>query len=208
MTRGAPSRRRRPRPDAPVVEARDLTRVYEVRRGLLREPARLQAVGGVSFTIEAGRTLAVVGESGCGKSTLARVVALIEPPTAGDAAARGVDAVTRRRRRAARAAQDGADGVPEPLRLAQPAQEDRRDPRGAARDQHRRSAPAERGRARAGDAGQGRPAARALRALSAHVLRRPAPAHRDRARADARARRWSSPTSRSRRSTCRCRRRC
>jgi dipeptide transport system ATP-binding protein len=77
----------------PVVEARDLTRVYEVRRGMLREPARLTAVGGVSFTIEPGRTLAVVGESGCGKSTLARVVALLEEPTAGALWLTGVDAV-------------------------------------------------------------------------------------------------------------------
>ena len=38
----------------------------------------------MSFTLDAGQTLAVVGESGCGKSTLARMVTLIEPPTAGD----------------------------------------------------------------------------------------------------------------------------
>jgi dipeptide transport system ATP-binding protein len=77
----------------PVVEARELTQVYEIRRGPLRQPARLHAVGGVSFTIEAGRTLAVVGESGCGKSTLARVVALIEKPTSGKLQLGGVDAV-------------------------------------------------------------------------------------------------------------------
>ena len=78
---------------APVVSARDLTRTYGIRRGMMRKPAQLQAVGGISFTIEAGRTLAVVGESGCGKSTLARVVALIEPPTAGALQLGGVDAV-------------------------------------------------------------------------------------------------------------------
>jgi dipeptide transport system ATP-binding protein len=77
----------------PVVEAVDVKRVYEIRRGFLREPARLQAVGGVSFAIEAGRTLAVVGESGCGKSTLARVVSLIEKPSAGDLRFSGADAV-------------------------------------------------------------------------------------------------------------------
>ncbi len=77
----------------PVVAARDVTRVYEVRRGIMREPARLQAVGGISFAIDAGRTLAVVGESGCGKSTLARLVALIEKPSAGDLRLAGVDAV-------------------------------------------------------------------------------------------------------------------
>ncbi len=79
--------------DAPVVCARDLTRTYEIRRGMMRKPAQLQAVGGISFSIAAGHTLAVVGESGCGKSTLARVVALIEPPTAGALQLGGVDAV-------------------------------------------------------------------------------------------------------------------
>jgi len=78
---------------AAVVEARDLTQVYEIRRGPLREPARLHAVGGVSFTVEAGRTLAVVGESGCGKSTLARIVSLIEKPTSGELRLGGIDAV-------------------------------------------------------------------------------------------------------------------
>ena len=82
-----------PMREGAVVDAHDIRRVYEVRRGFLREPARLQAVGGVSFAIEAGRTLAVVGESGCGKSTLARVVALLEPPTSGTLALTGVDAV-------------------------------------------------------------------------------------------------------------------
>ncbi len=81
------------RPSTPAVAARDLTRVYEVRRGLMRAPARLQAVGGISFAIDAGRTLAVVGESGCGKSTLARVVAMIEPPSAGVLELGGIDAV-------------------------------------------------------------------------------------------------------------------
>jgi len=77
---------------ASVVEARDLRQIYSVRRGMFREPAQLQAVGSVSFTLEAGRTLAVVGESGCGKSTLARMVALIERPTSGQLRLGGVDA--------------------------------------------------------------------------------------------------------------------
>jgi dipeptide transport system ATP-binding protein len=50
-------------------------------------------VGGVSFAIPPGRTLAVVGESGCGKSTLARMVTLIEPPTAGTLRLDGLDAI-------------------------------------------------------------------------------------------------------------------
>jgi dipeptide transport system ATP-binding protein len=67
----------------PLLEAIDLARHYEVRRGLFGAKAQVHALAGVSFTLEAGRTLAVVGESGCGKSTLARVLTLIEPPSAG-----------------------------------------------------------------------------------------------------------------------------
>lgn len=77
----------------PVVEAADLKRVYEIRRGFMRAPAHLQAVGGVSFSVQAGKTLAVVGESGCGKSTLARMVSLIETPSAGQLRIKGVDAI-------------------------------------------------------------------------------------------------------------------
>ena len=76
-----------------LVVANDLKRTYEVKRGFLRAPAHLHAVGGVSFTLDPGRTLAVVGESGCGKSTLARVVTLIEKPSAGTLMLDGVDAV-------------------------------------------------------------------------------------------------------------------
>jgi len=78
----------------PVVEATDLKRVYEIRRGFMRAPDHLQAVGGVSFVVHAGKTLAVVGESGCGKSTLARMVSLIETPTSGQLRIKGVDTVT------------------------------------------------------------------------------------------------------------------
>ncbi|MDP4824031.1 MAG: ABC transporter ATP-binding protein [Aestuariivirgaceae bacterium] len=66
-----------------VLTARDLTRHYEVPRGMMRKPALLKALDGVSFTLERGKTLAVVGESGCGKSTLARLLTMIELPTAG-----------------------------------------------------------------------------------------------------------------------------
>lgn len=76
-----------------VVEAKNLRKVYPIRRGLFRQPAQLQAVGGVSFSLEEGKTLAVVGESGCGKSTLARMVALIEKPTEGTLMLDGSDAV-------------------------------------------------------------------------------------------------------------------
>ncbi|MEI5665782.1 peptide ABC transporter ATP-binding protein [Bosea sp. CCNWLW174] len=78
----------------PVIEARDLVQTYQVRQGLFRPTAQLQAVNKVSFAVEAGRTLAVVGESGCGKSTLARMATLIEKPTSGSLTLDGVDAVS------------------------------------------------------------------------------------------------------------------
>ena len=77
-----------------VVEAHDLRQVYRIGRGLFRQPDQLQAVAGVSFSVQPGRTLAVVGESGCGKSTLARMVALIEAPTSGRLALGGVDVLS------------------------------------------------------------------------------------------------------------------
>ena len=76
---------------APIVEAVGLARDYRVGGGLFSSGAALRAVRGASFTLEAGRTLAVVGESGCGKSTLARMVTLIERPTAGVLRLDGVD---------------------------------------------------------------------------------------------------------------------
>ena len=77
----------------PVVVAKDLRQVYAIRRGFFRQPDQLQAVGGVTFTVLPGKTLAVVGESGCGKSTLARMVSLIETPTAGELYLNAVDVV-------------------------------------------------------------------------------------------------------------------
>ena len=67
-----------------VLEARNLSRFYEVGGGLFRRPGVVKALQDASFRLEAGKTLAIVGESGCGKSTLARVVTMIEEPTAGE----------------------------------------------------------------------------------------------------------------------------
>lgn len=66
-----------------VLEAENLKKHYQVRRGNFKPPAVVKALDGASFTLERGKTLAVVGESGCGKSTLARLVTLIEEPTSG-----------------------------------------------------------------------------------------------------------------------------
>jgi dipeptide transport system ATP-binding protein len=75
-----------------VLRARGLVLTYPVSRGPFRRPETLRALEGVSFSIPAGRTLAVVGESGCGKSTLGRVCAMIEKPCAGQLRIDGLDA--------------------------------------------------------------------------------------------------------------------
>jgi dipeptide transport system ATP-binding protein len=93
VTSTTPGSTAAPASTAPVVEAKNLKRVYEIRRGFMKAPDHLQAVGGVSFSVHAGKTLAVVGESGCGKSTLARMVSLIESPSGGELSITGVDAV-------------------------------------------------------------------------------------------------------------------
>ena len=60
---------------APVLDVQDLRVHFPVRRGLLRRTvSHIKAVDGVSFTLDAGRTLGVVGESGCGKTTLGQAV--------------------------------------------------------------------------------------------------------------------------------------
>jgi dipeptide transport system ATP-binding protein len=66
-----------------VLSASDLARYYPVKTGAFAPILTLKALDGASFTLERGKTLAVVGESGCGKSTLARLVTMIEEPTSG-----------------------------------------------------------------------------------------------------------------------------
>jgi len=71
--------------EAPILEVRDLVKHFPVRVGVLFKHTigHVRAVDGVSFDLNRGETLGVVGESGCGKSTLAQVLLRLEPPTAG-----------------------------------------------------------------------------------------------------------------------------
>jgi oligopeptide/dipeptide ABC transporter ATP-binding protein len=69
----------------PLLEARNLTKHFPLKRGLFGGVGgAVRAVDDISFTIESGRTLGVVGESGCGKTTTAKLVLQLETPTAGE----------------------------------------------------------------------------------------------------------------------------
>ncbi|MFB9886949.1 peptide ABC transporter ATP-binding protein [Balneatrix alpica] len=74
-----------------LLEAKELKRHYQVSRGLFQPEATVKALDGVSFQVVRGKTLAVVGESGCGKSTLAKLLTLIERPSAGQLLVKGKD---------------------------------------------------------------------------------------------------------------------
>ena len=147
---------------------------------------QVRAVDGVSFAIERGETLALVGESGCGKSTTGRLLTRLIEPTAGHRALRqhrdlelGAEELRTVRRRMQLVFQDAGSSfnprmtvaalIAEPMHLAGASAADCRAPG-----------------ARAAAAGRAR--RRACRALSARILGRPAPEDRHRPRAGAAAR--------------------
>ncbi len=81
---------------APLLAVENLSRHFAVRRGVLfgRATGTVRAVDGVSFTLDRGETLALVGESGCGKSTTARLVLRLIEPTTGTIHFEGTDITT------------------------------------------------------------------------------------------------------------------
>ena len=84
--------------NAPLVQAHDLAKTFDVSAPWLnrvlerKQRTLLHAVDGVSFEIEKGKTLALVGESGCGKSTVARLLVGLYEPTRGGLTFDGQDA--------------------------------------------------------------------------------------------------------------------
>jgi peptide/nickel transport system ATP-binding protein len=71
-------------PQSPVLEVNDLQVHFPIRKGILqRTVGQVKAVDGLSLGIEAGRTLALVGESGCGKTTVGKALLQLVKPTAG-----------------------------------------------------------------------------------------------------------------------------
>jgi oligopeptide/dipeptide ABC transporter ATP-binding protein len=75
-----------------LLEVRDLVKHFPAERNLFGRPTGLvRAVDGVSFSVAAGETLAIVGESGCGKSTVSRLVLRLIEPDAGTITFEGKD---------------------------------------------------------------------------------------------------------------------
>jgi peptide/nickel transport system ATP-binding protein len=76
----------------PLLEVEDLRVWFPIRRGLLRRViGHVRAVDGVSFSLERGRTLALVGESGCGKTTVGRALLRLVEPSGGNVRFAGQD---------------------------------------------------------------------------------------------------------------------
>ena len=69
--------------DRPLIEVKDLKEYFDINVGMFRSKP-LKAVDGVSFSINRGETLGLVGESGCGKTTVGRTILHLYKPTSGE----------------------------------------------------------------------------------------------------------------------------
>ncbi len=84
-----------PDKDEPLLEIKELKKYYPLTAGIFsRHIGDIKAVDGVSFSVDEGESLGLVGESGCGKSTLGRTILRLEEPTAGNVIYKGTDITT------------------------------------------------------------------------------------------------------------------
>jgi oligopeptide transport system ATP-binding protein len=81
----APERLPDPPPGEPLLRVEGLVKHFPLRQGIVfqREIGQVRAVDGVSFDVNPGETVGLVGESGCGKSTVAKLLLGLEKPTGG-----------------------------------------------------------------------------------------------------------------------------
>ena len=78
--------------DGPVLEVRNLKQYFPIKAGLMQHVVGyVKAVDGISFTVERGRTLGLVGESGCGKTTTGKTILRLNNKTSGDVLFNGID---------------------------------------------------------------------------------------------------------------------
>ena len=75
----------------PLFEVRHIVKEFQIGGGLLAKSRIVHAVDDVSFSIQKGETLGLVGESGCGKSTIGRTILRLYEPTSGQILLDGED---------------------------------------------------------------------------------------------------------------------
>ena len=124
-----------------LLEVSGLVKHFPVTQGIVfrHQIGTVKAVDGVSFSVDRGETLALVGESGCGKSTTARAVLRLIEPTAGSVRFDGEELTDGVDRAAPGAAPGDADRLPGSLRQPQSPPDRPHDPRRAVR--HPRDGP-------------------------------------------------------------------
>ena len=111
-------------PPGAILQVQNLRKYFPVRGGLLQTvQAQVKAVDGVSFDVQGGEIVGLVGESGCGKSTLARLIQRLIEADAGTVAFEGQDILQHGPDRPQSLLSPGTDGLSGSLLLPESAHE-------------------------------------------------------------------------------------
>ena len=109
-----------------LVIVKNLIKHFNASKGLFKPKTEtIYAVNNISFSINQGETLSLVGESGCGKSTVGKCLIGLEKPTSGEIIIDGIKTTTSTKKRYQRTAKKSSNNLPEPL-LKPESQNDRR----------------------------------------------------------------------------------